>query len=87
METSQPSLFADGALPERPLHDPQEARARLNGMLATLRAAASWPWKEATVRSYREKLWPALLGRLPDATEAARLRAEIEAEIARLDAA
>ncbi|MGD0024849.1 MAG: hypothetical protein ABSC37_09520 [Xanthobacteraceae bacterium] len=39
------------------------------------------------VALYRETVWPYLYERLPDREEAARWRAEIEAEIARLAAA
>jgi hypothetical protein len=87
MDSVHPILFSEDELPRRPLHDPQEARERLQAMLDKMRAAASWPWKAATVSSYRESLWPSLLGRLADDAEAARFRAEIEAEAARLDAA
>ncbi|MGH8324837.1 MAG: hypothetical protein ACRETD_13730, partial [Steroidobacteraceae bacterium] len=83
----QPILFRDEELPQRPLHDPDAARTRLSDMLGRMQAAASWPWKDATVRHYREALWPSLLARLPETGEAGRLRAEIDAECARLDAA
>jgi len=82
-----PSLFAEEDLPRRPLHDVEAVRARLTEMLGKMRAAALWPWKEATVRQYREGLWPSLLAKLPDADEAARVAAAIAAECARLDAA
>jgi hypothetical protein len=87
MDSVHPILFAEEDLPRRPLHDPREARERLQAMLGKMRAAASWPWKAATVSSYRESLWPLLLGCLADEAEASRFRAEIEAEAARLDAA
>jgi hypothetical protein len=87
LDAVQPTLFRDDELPQRPLHDPDAARGRLTDMLAKMRAAASWPWKDATVRHYREAVWPSLLDRLPDADEAERLRAEFDTESARLDAA
>jgi hypothetical protein len=37
------------------------------------------------VALYRETVWPYLYERLPDRAEAERFRAEIDAEIARLD--
>ena len=80
-----PGLFAD--LPVQPAYDVGAVRARLMDMLAKMRAAASWPWKASTVETYRETLWPSLLGKLPDKDEAARWRAEIEAEARRLDKA
>ena len=52
-----------------------------------MRAAASWPWKAATVAHYRDSLWPSLIAKLTDAGEAMRFRVEIAAEAARLDAA
>jgi hypothetical protein len=61
-------------------------RERLEAMLVKMRAAASWPWRPATVSFYRETLWPSLLGRLPHA-EATRLCSEMEAETTRLDLA
>jgi hypothetical protein len=81
-----PLLFAEEELPWRPAWDPDEVRERLETMLVKMRAAASWPWKSSTVSHYRENLWPSLLAKLAQA-DAARLRAEMAAEIARLDAA
>ena len=81
-----PLLFAEEELPWRPAWDPDEVRERLEAMLLKMRAAASWPWKPSTVSNYRENLWPALLAKLAQA-DAARLRAEMAAETARLDAA
>ena len=80
-----PLLFAEEELPWRPAYDPAEIRDRLQTVLVKMRAAASWPWKPATISFYRETLWPTLLGKLPYA-EAAQLRCEIDAEITRLDA-
>jgi hypothetical protein len=82
----QPILFVEEDLP-RYVPDAPDVRERLQAMLGKMRAAASWPWKSATVCHYRETVWPSLLGRLPDPDEAVRLRAEMETEIARLDAA
>ena len=87
MDTTQPFLFAENELPSRPAYDPGEVRERLEAMLVKLRAAANWPWKASTVESYRETLWPSLLSKLIDTDDAARLRSEMETEIARLDAA
>jgi hypothetical protein len=56
-------------------------------MLAAMRAAKRWQWEQVMVELYRETVWPYLYTRLPDQDEADRWRAEIEAEIARLDAA
>jgi hypothetical protein len=83
----QPTLFSDRDLPVQPAYDVGAVRNRLNDMLARMRAAASWPWKATTVALYRETVWPSLLHKLPDKDEAARFRAEIEAEVTRLDAA
>ena len=67
--------------------DPSHVRSRLNDMLAAMRAAKRWPWEQVMVELYRETVWPYLYTRLPDQDEADRWRGEIEAEIARLDAA
>ncbi|HVZ68110.1 MAG TPA: hypothetical protein VG891_01515, partial [Rhizomicrobium sp.] len=75
--------FAD--LPVQPAYDVGAVRARLEEMLSKMRTAASWPWKASTVDRYRERVWPALIAKLPDAQEAQRFRAEIEAEARRLD--
>ena len=56
-------------------------------MLAVMRSSKSWPWEPDTVEFYRERVWPYLYEKLPDRDEAGRFRAEIEAEIARFDAA
>lgn len=86
LESPLPSMFAESELPR---YDPgaADALARLQAMLAKMRAAASWPWKASTVAAYRETLWPSLLARLADKDEGERLRAELDAEAARLDAA
>jgi hypothetical protein len=81
----QHSLFSD--LPVQPSYDVDAVRGRLNDMLDKMRAAASWPWKAATVASYRQTLWPQLIEKLTDPEEAMRFRADIAAEAARLDAA
>lgn len=86
MEPARRPLFAEEELPVWLVHDPA-ARDRLQAMLGKMRAAATWPWKHATVCFYRETVWPSLLNKLPDENEAARLRTEMDAEITRLDAA
>ena len=80
----QPALFAEEELP-RYVADTAATRNRLQEMLNKMRAAASWPWKASTVDFYREIVWPSLLSKLQDAGEAARFRADLEAEAARLD--
>jgi hypothetical protein len=55
-------------------------------MLATMRAAQSWPWEPVMVALYRETVWPDLCAELPNCEEAERWRAEIQAEATRLDA-
>lgn len=82
-----PLLFAQDALPWQAAYDVGAVRDRLEAALVKMRAAASWPWRDATVTHYRETIWPSLLGKLPDNADTARLRSELEAEITRLDAA
>lgn len=86
-ETSvQPTLFLEEEIP-RYMADAAAVRDRLQQMLAKMQAAASWPWRASTVATYRQTVWPSLLSKLSDPDEAARLRAEIDGEAARLDAA
>jgi hypothetical protein len=56
-------------------------------MLAAMRAAKRWPWEQVMVELYRDTVWPYLYTRLADQEEADRWRGDIDAEIARLDAA
>ena len=51
-----------------------------------MRASERWPWESEMVALYRERVIPYFCKKLPKA-EAARFRAEIKAEAARLDAA
>jgi hypothetical protein len=81
-----PLLFSEEELPWRLAYDPDAVRKRLEDMLTKMRAAASWPWKSATVEFYRESLWPSLLSKLEHG-DARHLRSRIDAEIARLEAA
>jgi hypothetical protein len=83
----QPSFFADEDLAPPPTFrkaDPNLARNKLIFMLNLMRDATKWPWREEQLRVIRETLWPQALTALPP-EEAARFRAEIEAESARLD--
>jgi len=79
---------SDGA-DERPTPtyypDPEVVRAELHKILAEARAAEKLPWEPATVSLYRT-IFPQMTNWLPD-EEAAQLRFEFEAELARLDAA
>jgi hypothetical protein len=85
---AQADLFGDPAVaPKAYVPDPRHVRNRLNEMLTVMRSSQSWPWEPVMVELYRERVLPYLCDKLPDADEAARFRAEIEAEIARLDAA
>lgn len=76
-----PPHFADALC----MGDAPEVRERLRAMLDKMRAALSWPWNSSSVSDYRERVWPSLLARLPDAGEAARLLREFEDEASRLD--
>lgn len=84
----QSSLFAEnkmGAKPRTYAANPQHVRNRLRGLLEEMRAAERWPWDGAVLDLYRDIVPPRLYAELPDAEEAARWRAQIEAEAARLD--
>ena len=88
MPPAQADLFGDPVVaPAAYVPDPRHVRNRLVDMLALMRTSERWPWEPDTVEFYRERVWPYLCDKLPDREEAERFRAEIEAEIARLDAA
>ena len=86
MNPAQLFMFSEDQSPVFMPHA-DTACEKLHGMLDKMRAAASGPWKASTVSLYRETVWSSLLGKLADHSEAIRLRAEMDAEIARLDAA
>jgi hypothetical protein len=65
--------------------DPDKVRSRLHKILAEARAARTLPWERTTVSLYRT-IFPQMTNWLPE-DEAAQLRFEFEAEIARLEAA
>ena len=65
--------------------NPDRVRARLHKILAEARAAETFPWTEHKTSLYRV-IFPQMTGCLPE-EEAAQLRFEFEAELARLEAA
>ena len=65
--------------------DPDEVREELHKILAEVRAAQTMPWNAKDVLLYRT-IFPQMTNWLP-AEEAAQLRFEFEAELARLKAA
>jgi len=81
------SFGAARAAPNFFVPDPDHVRSRLAVMLAAMRAAKRWPWEQVMVELYRDTVWPYLYTRLADQEEADRWRGDIDAEIARLDAA
>jgi hypothetical protein len=86
--SAQQSLFGEeDVAPRRYIPNPQHVRNSLKSLLDQMRAAERWPWEGAVLELYRAIVPPQLYADLPDAEEAARWRAEIEAEAARLDAA
>lgn len=88
MALVQQNLFADEDVappPKLRKPDPSLSRNKLLFMLNCMRSATKWPYSAESVRFFRETLWPQAYSAL-DPEEAARLRAEIEAESARLDA-
>jgi hypothetical protein len=85
---AQQSLFAEEELAlKRYVPNPQHVRNSLADLLGKMCAAERWPWEGAALELYRDIVPPQLYADLPDAEEAARWRADIEAEAARLDAA
>jgi hypothetical protein len=88
LSSAQQSLFAEEELaPKRYVPKPEHVRNALKSLLDQMRAAERWPWEGAVLELYRDIVPPQLYADLPDREEAARWRAEFEAEIARLDAA
>ena len=88
MGLAQQSLFEEEVLaPKRYVPNPQHVRNSLKDLLEQMRGAQRWPWEGALLKLYRDIVPPQLYAELPDAEEAARWRAEITAEAARLDAA
>ena len=86
--TLQPDLFGEDAPQPKPHHvNPQHVRNRFIDFLAQMTAAKTWPWDDGHVETLRERTWPYLYAKLPDAAEAAEWKAKIEAEAARLEAA
>ncbi|MGH6812985.1 MAG: hypothetical protein ACREDM_11805 [Methylocella sp.] len=81
---SQPGLSGAEAAPAyRP--DPGKVRARPHKILAEARAARTPPWEPTRVSLYRA-IFPQMTLFLPE-DEAAQLRFEFEAEMARLETA
>lgn len=86
MGLAQQSLFQEEELaPKRYVPNPQHVRNSLKDLLEQMRAAERWPWEGAVRSLYRDIVPPQLYAALPDPQEAARWRADIEAEAARLD--
>jgi len=85
----QSTFFAEEEMGPKPkvyVPNPNAVRNRLRGLLEEMRGAERWPWQGALLNLYRDIVPPQLYAALPDVEEAARWRAEIEAEAARLDA-
>ena len=97
MSFAQPNLFGDdqsdlfGSAP-KPAHrvNPQHVINRFIDFEAQMKAATTWPWDEDEVARLRGRTWPYLYNKLIEvdhAAEAAKWKAVMEAEAARLDAA
>ena len=83
-KATQPDMF--GPAPVRQYRpDPEKVRRRLHSMLDEVRAAKTMPWSSAILSLHRT-IFPQMSNWLPE-DEAAQLRLEFEAELARLEAA
>lgn len=83
----QPDFFGEASpAPQAYVPKPQHVRNRFIDFLAQMSAAQTWPWEENQVAFYRERVWPYLYEKLPDAGEAADWKRRMEIEAARLDA-
>jgi hypothetical protein len=78
----QADLFDEDAPPKLYYADPDKVRVRLHKILDEARAAEAMPWDAEETRLYRT-IFPQMTNWLPE-DEAARLRSEFEAELARL---
>ena len=94
MRAAQTELFPSpqgdlfGADPAPRVHVPRREHilSPLNEIMATLRGAETWPWGEVQKDLKINRVIPHLLGHLPP-DEADQWRADLDAEIARLDTA
>jgi len=82
---AQSELFDAEAAPPAYRPDLDQVRARLNRILAEVRAAEKLPWDADKVLLYRT-IFPHMAGWLPE-EEGAQLRFEFDTEMARLKAA
>jgi len=82
---SEPELFEADETPPAYRPNLDEVRARLNKILAEVRAAERLPWDGDKALLYRS-IFPHMAGWLPE-DEGAQLRFEFDTEMARLKAA
>jgi hypothetical protein len=82
----QPDLFGSETKPAY-TPKPEHVRNRLQALLAEMAAAQDWPWDESVVNLHRERTVPYLLKLIADPAEAAKWRAQFEAEEQRLSRA
>ena len=83
----QTDLFGGEAAPKGYVPDPRHVRNRLDDLVSTMRASATWPWGPAVVGLHRQRTFTYLCDLLPDREEAEEWRRRIDAEVARLDGA
>lgn len=84
-DEAQAELLEPDAAPPAYRPDPDEVRARLHRILAEARGAEKLPWDRDRLLVY-QNIFPHMAGWLPE-DEAAQLRFQFDAEIARLKAA
>jgi hypothetical protein len=82
---AQAELFAPEAAPPAYRPDPEDVRTRLHKLLAEACASEKLPWDRDKLLVY-QTIFPRMAGWLPE-DEAAQLRLEFDAEMARLKAA
>jgi hypothetical protein len=85
LDDEQADLFGEDSPTPVFRADPDEVRQELHKILAEVRAAQTMPWDAKGVLLYRT-IFPQMANWLPE-EEAAQLRFEFEAELARLKAA
>ncbi len=84
-DDARAELFQPDAVPPAYRPDVDDVRARLHKILAEAHAAEKLPWDRDKLLVYRT-IFPQMAGWLPE-EEAAQLRFEFDAEMARLKAA
>lgn len=86
MALPEHKISDEAVAPQRQTFDHGQVSARLQDLLAHMRAVKQSPWEGSVLTLYRDIVEP-LCEELRDQAEVLRWQAELEAEATRLDAA